>query len=193
MQETLIWSPVLEDSTYLGAAKTLYHNYWACTVESVSQNKRSHHSKKQWETHTLQLESSPHLLQLDKTHMQRWRPSAVKKKKKLVVFFNNRGRCLVLDPPKNLTNGHTVVNSKSERSKLTRKLLEAQQYQDRVQCKSERSDICVAFISHSHSARPTQAGPTALQSLELWEWNESGPDISMGSKTSFRTNTGGMY
>ena len=87
MQETLIRSLVLEDSTYLGATKTLYHNYWACTVEPVSQNKRSHHNKKQWETHTLQLESSPHLLQLDKTHMQQRRPSAAKKKKKIGSIF----------------------------------------------------------------------------------------------------------
>ena len=149
MQETLIQSLVLEDSTYLRATKTLHHNYWACTVEPVSQNKRSHHNKKQWEAHTLQLESSPHLLQLKKAYRQQWRPSTAKKKKK-VVFFNDRGRCLVLDSPKNLTNGHTVVNSKSERSKLTQKLLEAQQYQDRVQCRSEHSDICMAFISHSH-------------------------------------------
>ena len=42
MQETQVLSLVWEDSTCLGAAELLHHNYWAHTLESVSRNYCAH-------------------------------------------------------------------------------------------------------------------------------------------------------
>ena len=52
MQGTRVLSPVLEDPTYLGATKPL-----------------------QWEAWTPKLDSSPHLPQLEKAHVQQQRPN----------------------------------------------------------------------------------------------------------------------
>ena len=67
---------------------------------------------------------------------------------------------MVLDSPKNLTNGHTVVNSKSERSKLSNIKTE---YSADQNTQTSAWRLFLTLIS----ARPTQAGPTTLQSLEL--------------------------
>ena len=42
----------------------------------------------QWEVYALELESSPHLLQLEKVHVQ-WRPKAAKNKNKLINLKNS--------------------------------------------------------------------------------------------------------
>ena len=58
IQETLVRSLVLEDPTCHRATKPEYHNYQAHAPESLCSTKR--------ETHTPQLESIPHLSQLEK-------------------------------------------------------------------------------------------------------------------------------
>ena len=84
MQETRVWPVTREDPTCLGATKPVRHNYSACALESLSHNYWAHvlqllkaeHSRAcalqwekppQWEAHPLHLESSPHLLQLEKS------------------------------------------------------------------------------------------------------------------------------
>ena len=64
--------------------KSVCHNYWACALESGSRNYRAHRSQllkpvhprgralqlekpPQWEAHALQVESSPHSPQLEKS------------------------------------------------------------------------------------------------------------------------------
>ena len=76
MQGTPAWSLVWEDSTYLRAIMPMsqttepaHPRAWVLQQEKPSQ----------WETHTLQLERSPHL-QLEKAHVQQWRSSGVKNK-----------------------------------------------------------------------------------------------------------------
>ena len=81
MQETRVWSLVWEDPTCCRATKPVHHNYWACALEPGSCNywapvplkpvrPRAHPLQQeeplQWEVHALQLESSPHSLQLEK-------------------------------------------------------------------------------------------------------------------------------
>ena len=54
---------IQEDPTCCGATKPVLHNYWACALESMLCNKRSHYSEKP--THHNQ--SSPRLPQLEKS------------------------------------------------------------------------------------------------------------------------------
>ena len=66
-------------------AKPMYHNYCACTLEPGDHNYWSPRALEQQkppqkEVRTPQLESSPHLLQLEKANMQQWRPRAARKK-----------------------------------------------------------------------------------------------------------------
>ena len=85
MQGTRVWFLVQEVPTCYGATKPVRHNYWACTLETRSHNYWAHilqllkpacsraHALQQekllwWEACTLQLESSPSLLQLEKAH-----------------------------------------------------------------------------------------------------------------------------
>ena len=49
-----VWSLVWKDSTGLRETKSVCHNYWACALEPMSHNKRSHCNEKP----TPQLESS---------------------------------------------------------------------------------------------------------------------------------------
>ena len=67
MQGTWVWSLVLEDPICRRATKPTQHIYWACVP--------------QWEACTPQVESSPHSLQLEKAHVQQWRPNVAKKQK----------------------------------------------------------------------------------------------------------------
>ena len=74
MQETQVWSLIQEDPTGLGETKPVCHKYSACALESLSHNYWAHmlcalqwEKPPQWEAHPLQLESSPHLLQLEKS------------------------------------------------------------------------------------------------------------------------------
>ena len=69
MQETQVRSLTWEDPTCSGATKSMHHNYWGCEgrllktvlLEPVLCHKRreEHQKRAQWETHTMQLESSP--------------------------------------------------------------------------------------------------------------------------------------
>ena len=61
------------------------HNYWACMTQLLKPMCPTAHILQQekpvqWEAHAPQLESSPHLLQLEKAYVQQWRPSAAKNK-----------------------------------------------------------------------------------------------------------------
>ena len=71
---TWVWSPDWENTTCCRAAKPVCHSYWACTPELTIHNMRSSHNEKL----TLQLESSPGSLQLEKTCMQQQRPITAK-------------------------------------------------------------------------------------------------------------------
>ena len=46
MQETWVWSLILEDLTSCGAAKPVCHNYWSLRAPQPSLHKRSHCSEK---------------------------------------------------------------------------------------------------------------------------------------------------
>ena len=72
MQETRVQSLVQEDPTCRAATKPVYHSYWA---RAPQQEKPP-----QWEACGLQLESSPHSLQLEKAYMQQRRPSTATNK-----------------------------------------------------------------------------------------------------------------
>ena len=75
MQETQVWSLILGGPTSLGTTKPERHNYWACALEPQI------HSEKapQWETHALQLESSPYSA-IRQQAEQQWRPRTAKNK-----------------------------------------------------------------------------------------------------------------
>ena len=60
----------------LGATKPMCHNYWACALEPMVCNEKP----LQWEAQALQLQSRPHSPQLEKTHVQQWRPNTAKNK-----------------------------------------------------------------------------------------------------------------
>ena len=85
MQETRVRSLVWEAPMWQEATKPVRYNYWACALETKSYNYRAHvlqllkptcprtcalqqEKTPQWEDQALQLESSPHLLQLQKRH-----------------------------------------------------------------------------------------------------------------------------
>ena len=89
VQGTWVWSLVQEDPTCCRATKPVYHNYWASGLESESCNL--------WSPCTWSLcsitrkatamrspctttNSSPGLPQLEKAHVQPWRPSTAKSK-----------------------------------------------------------------------------------------------------------------
>ena len=61
------------------------HNYWAHVPLLLKPKCPRAHALQQeeppqWEAHVLQIESSPHSLQLDKAHLQQLRSSTDKKK-----------------------------------------------------------------------------------------------------------------
>ena len=96
MQGTQVRALVWEDPTGRGAAKPVYHNYWACALQPVSHNywahmpqllkpvclepvlcnKRSHRNEKPMH-HS---KGSPRSPQLEKARVQQWRPNAAKNK-----------------------------------------------------------------------------------------------------------------
>ena len=85
MQRMLVQSLVQENPTCQKAMRLMYHNYWACTLEPGSQNFWAHvlrspqqEKPPRWEALLLQLQRSPHLLQLEKAYSQQWRPGTVK-------------------------------------------------------------------------------------------------------------------
>ena len=93
MQGMQVQSLLQEDPTRCGAAKPVYHNYWACTLEPESHSHwaqvlpllkhrcaRQQEKPSQWEAHTPQLDGSPCSLQLQKAHTQQGGPSTAKSK-----------------------------------------------------------------------------------------------------------------
>ena len=89
MQGTWVWSLVQEDPSCRGATKPVRHNYWACALEPASHNcwspcawspcstTREATAMRSPRTAT---KSSPRSLQLEKAHMQQWRPNTAKNK-----------------------------------------------------------------------------------------------------------------
>ena len=61
---TPVWSLVCKDSTCCRATKPMYHNYWAHATRACAQQQKK---PPQQEALTLQLESSPHSPQLEKS------------------------------------------------------------------------------------------------------------------------------
>ena len=94
IQETQV--PSLGRSHMLGATKHVCHNYWACVLKSRSHNYWAHmwhqllkpwhprtHVRQQerspgWDTHGLQVESSPFLPQLEKSPRSKEDPAQAK-------------------------------------------------------------------------------------------------------------------
>ena len=76
MQETWLRSLIREDSTCPGAIKPVPHNYWACALEPVLCNKRSHYTVRSL---SMAMKSNPCSWQLEKASQQR-RPSSAKNK-----------------------------------------------------------------------------------------------------------------
>ena len=77
IQGTWVQSLVWEDSTYLGAAKHVHHNYWAyvlgpasCSYWSLCATAPQQEEPPQGEARASQVESSPHSPQLEKSHAQ---------------------------------------------------------------------------------------------------------------------------
>ena len=91
MQGTWVWSLVREDPTRRGATKPLRHDYWACAVEPVLYNTRSH---RKWKARAPQKKSRPHSLQLEKAQAQQPRPmqinKIIKKEVRLVIIPERR-------------------------------------------------------------------------------------------------------
>ena len=92
MQKTWVQSLVQEDTICCRATKPMYHNYWAhalqlpkptCSRARVLQREKP----SQWETRAPQLESSPHLPQLEKSLYSNEDPIQFKKKKKKSSFW----------------------------------------------------------------------------------------------------------
>ena len=96
MQGTRVRALVREDPTCPGATKPMRHNYWACALEPASHNywacvpqllkpacldpcsaTREATAMRSLRTAT---KSSPHLVQLEKAHVQQRRPNAAKNK-----------------------------------------------------------------------------------------------------------------
>ena len=72
MQGTWVQSLIREDPTCYGATKPVHHNYWACALQQEK--------LPQLEAHPLELESSPHLLKLEKACVQQQDPGWPKNK-----------------------------------------------------------------------------------------------------------------
>ena len=74
---------VQEDPTCRGTTKPTSHDYWSPhpRAHALQQEKPP-----QWEAWTPQLESSPHLPQLEKACAQQPRPGAAKKKNQCTVL-----------------------------------------------------------------------------------------------------------
>ena len=92
MQGTRFPSLVQEDCTCLGATRPVCYHYsafmpqlWKPTFSRarVLQQEKSLPG----EAHAPQLESSPHSLQLEKAHIQQWRPSTAKKKYVIIIIL----------------------------------------------------------------------------------------------------------
>ena len=83
VQGTWVWSRIREDFTCCRATKLVCHNYWARVPKTCALQQKK---PLLWEACARQLEGSPCLLQLEKTHEER-RPSATKNKYKF--FFLN--------------------------------------------------------------------------------------------------------
>ena len=73
MQGTQVWSLARQDPTSRTATKPVRRNYWAWTprARALKQEKLL-----QWEARLPERESRPRALQLEKAHVQPWRPSA---------------------------------------------------------------------------------------------------------------------
>ena len=88
MQRTRVRALVWEDPTCPGAAETVYHGCWVCTLEPVRNNCWSPctwslcfamgEATAVWGAHTAG-RSGPCSPQLERTHVQQWRPNAAKK------------------------------------------------------------------------------------------------------------------
>ena len=79
MQGTRVLFLVLEDSTCHRATKLVYHNYWACMLQLLKPMCSATKEATAMGSLCIATKSSPHSLQLEKTHSQQWRPSATKK------------------------------------------------------------------------------------------------------------------
>ena len=92
--EDKVWSLVWEDPTCHGTTNPVHHNYWSCTLKPERQLLSSHaaatkptcpranalqQATAKRRLHTI-IKSSPHLLQLEKTHEQQQRYSTTKNK-----------------------------------------------------------------------------------------------------------------
>ena len=119
IQETQV--PSLGRSHMLGATKHVCHNYWACVLKSRSHNYWAHmwhqllkpwhprtHVRQQerspgWDTHGLQVESSPFLPQLEKSPRSKEDPAQAKlhkqkllKKKKKRIWTDESPDCVLV-------------------------------------------------------------------------------------------------
>ena len=83
-------SPSPGRSHMLRETKLLCHNYWACAPEPRAAAAEAEYPRArapqqeeapQWEACTPRLESSHHLLLLEKARVQQWRPSTAKNNK----------------------------------------------------------------------------------------------------------------
>ena len=76
MQGTWVPSLVREDPSSLDATRPMNHN-WARVLQPLkpAQHPLQQEKPPQWEACTPQLESSPCSLQLEKAHVQQWRPN----------------------------------------------------------------------------------------------------------------------
>ena len=96
-----IWVPslVLEEPTCCGATKPLRHSYWAHTPRACALQREAPAVR----SPSTEMKSGPSSLQLEKAHMQEWRPctaiNRIKKKKKTNrcprlhgVFMRLRGK-----------------------------------------------------------------------------------------------------
>ena len=165
MQETWVQSLIWEDPTCHGATEPLNHNYWACAPLSPpaapteacmplilwSTTKEA----LGWEAHTLQLETSPGLSQLEKPHVP------MKKHISSVQFISVTQSCPTLcDPMNPSTPGLPVHHQLLEFTQT-----QVHQVSDAIQ------------PSHPLSS-PSPPAPNPSQHQSLFQWVNSSHEVA---------------
>ena len=125
MQATQVRSLVQEDSSCHGTPKPLHHKYWACTLEPMLCNKRSHHNEKPAqvnEEYPLITATRESPCTATKTH-----PSQKKKEEKIVPAALEKsvsvGKHTLITRLSHLTPGTLLKKKKKERNYLSTQVL----------------------------------------------------------------------
>ena len=154
MQETWVQPLVLEDHTRRGATKPMLHNYWACGRQLLSAEHpraRCLCRKKpaQWETHTLQIQTSPCSPQREKSPCSSEDPTQPINES---IKCNNRIN-------KIKRRGHTcsisVINSKTKANNKFPDCVRIPCFFYRHKCKKKRAPVSRSQACETPITTPT--------------------------------------